>query len=340
MSEETFTGKITIRDVAARAGVALSSVSRVMSGHPDVSLAMRARVEEAVSTLGYEPDLIAQSLRSGSTRIIGFIIRDISNPLYALVARACEQELQRHGYSMILMNSDANIETESKNFQIMRRRRVDGVIASLVDEGDPSVKKSLISLNAAIVLLDREVKGIHTSAVLTNHYQGVYEATKHLLDAGHTKIGFVTGDENVYTTRNRMRGFKQAFGDIGKEIDESFLALGGFDAEYAFVHTHNLMTSQPRPTALMTGGISSTWGALRALKKIGLKVGEDLAFVALDEWPLFDIFSPEISCVYRDARTIGAESAHMMLQILKSGVQKKLIIETKFTARFSSGGGL
>ena len=140
---------VTIRDVAARAGVALSSVSRVLSGHPDVSASMRAKVEEAAQALGYEPDLLAQSLRSGATRTIGFIIRDIANPLFAVVARACEQELRRNGYSLILMNSDGSVETESKNFALLRRRRVDGVIASLVAEDSPYVKKTILSLCTA-----------------------------------------------------------------------------------------------------------------------------------------------------------------------------------------------
>ncbi len=340
MEEETFTGNITIRDVAARAGVALSSVSRVMSGHPDVSPAMRARVEEAVEALGYEPDLLAQSLRSGSTRTIGFIIRDISNPLYALIARACEQELRRHGYSMILMNSDGSIETESKNLLLLRRRRVDGVIASLVAEDSPSVKKTIISLRAPMVLLDREVKGLQASAVITDHLDGVYKATKHLLDLGHTRISFITGAENVYTTRNRIRGFRQAFADAGKDIDETLLALGSFDSEYAFVHTRTLMTRKMRPTALIAGGIGSTSGSLHALSELGIKIGEDLAFVALDEWPLFDVFSPRISSVYRDAKAMGAEAAHLMLEVLKGKPQRESVMETKFTARFSSEGGL
>lgn len=340
MPEETFTRNITIRDVAARAGVALSSVSRVMSGHPDVSLAMRARVEEAVKALGYEPDLLAQSLRSGSTRTIGFIIRDISNPLYALIARACEQELRRHGYSMILMNSDGSVETESNNFLLLRRRRVDGVIACLVAEDSPSVNKIIISLQAPLVLLDREVKGLQASAVRTDHYDGVYEATKHLLEAGHTEISFITGAENVYTTRDRMRGFKQAFADAGKEINEALLGLGGFDAEYAFRRTRALMAKKPRPTALITGGIGSTSGALRALNEMGINIGKDLAFVALDEWPLFDVFSPQISSVYRDAKAIGAEAALILLEVLKGGPQRESVMETKFTARFSSEGGL
>ena len=339
-SEGSLTGNITIRDVAARAGVALSSVSRVMSGHPDVSPSMRSRVEEAVQALGYEPDLLAQSLRSGSTRTIGFIIRDISNPFYALVARACEQELRRNGYSMILMNSDGSVETELQNFLLLRRRRVDGVIASLVVEDSPYVKKIITSLRAPLVLLDREVKGLQASAVITDHFTGVYDATSHLIKAGHSNIAFVTGAENVYTTRDRMRGYRKAFADAGKDVPENLLALGGFDAEYALTHTRSLMAKNPRPTALIAGGVGSTSGALRALNELGIQIGQDLAFVALDEWPLFDVFTPQISSVYRDAKAIGGEAAHLLLEVLKGKVPRESVIETKFTGRFSSQGGL
>ena len=339
-SEGSLIDNVTIRDVAARAGVALSSVSRVMSGHPDVSASMRSRVEEAVQALGYEPDLLAQSLRSGSTRTIGFITRDISNPFYALVARACEQELRHNGYSMILMNSDGSVETELQNFLLLRRRRVDGVIASLVVEDSPYVKKITTSLRAPLVLLDREVKGLQTSAVITDHFSGVYEATSHLIKAGHSNIAFVTGAENVYSTRDRMRGYRKAFADAGKDVQDALLALGGFDAEYALAHTRSLMAKTPRPTALIAGGIGSTSGALRALSELGIQIGQDMAFVALDEWPLFDLFTPQISSVYRDAKVIGGEVAYLVLEVLNGSAPRVSVIQTKFTGRFSSQGGL
>lgn len=332
--------QITIRDVAARAGVALSSVSRVMSGHPDVSPAMQARVEKAILALGYEPDLLAQSLRNGKTRTIGFIIRDIANPLYALVARACEQELRRNGYAMILTNSDGNVETESKNFSLFRRRRVDGVIASLVTENAPGVKKTINSLRAPVVLLDRKVNGLNVAAVLTDHYSGVLAATLHLIENGHRNIAFISGSEDVYTTRDRVRGFKEAFSISGLSNADTWLTLGGFDADYALFQTRNLMTRDPHPTAIITGGIASTSGALRALRDLEIQVGQNVAFIALDEWPLFDVFTPQISSVYRDAHAIGREAAYLMFEMLKGGAPKESLIETRFTARFSSQSGL
>jgi LacI family transcriptional regulator len=301
---------------------------------------MRAKVEEAAQALGYEPDLLAQSLRSGATRTIGFIIRDIANPLFAVVARACEQELRRNGYSLILMNSDGSVETESKNFTLLRRRRVDGVIASLVAEDSPYVKKTILSLRAPLVLLDRDIKGLNASAVITNHLIGVKAATKHLIESGHRDIAFISGAANVYTTRNRIKGFSEAFAEAGLPLPEKLIALGGFDAEYALIHTRHLLLKDPRPTAFVAGGIGSTAGVVRAFNEMKLKIGGDIALIALDEWPLFDVFATDISSVYRDPEAIGSEAAHLILEVLNGNEPRQSIIDTKFTARASSQGGV
>ncbi len=133
MSEHTFDDdevprRPTMHDVAARAGVALSSVSRALSDHPDVSKKMRRRVHDAASELGYEPNFLAQSLRTGSTYTIGFLIRDIANPFFAAMANGAEHFLRQRGFVMLLVNSDGDSEVEANHINVLRRRRVDGMI--------------------------------------------------------------------------------------------------------------------------------------------------------------------------------------------------------------------
>ena len=182
----------TIRDVANLAGVALSSVSRVLSDHPDVSPKMRKKVKDAAKQLDYQPDLLAQSLRSGSTRTVGFVLRDISNPLFAVIARRCEQELRSLGYSMILVNSDGDAEIEAENLSLLRRRRVDGIIVSLESERAATTLEALARFGGSVVLLDREVKGIAVGSVLCDPYSGVYAAVSDLIARGHRKISLIT----------------------------------------------------------------------------------------------------------------------------------------------------
>jgi LacI family transcriptional regulator len=326
---------VTIRDVAARAGVALSSVSRVLSGHPDVSATMRQRVESAAKALGYEPDLLAQSLRRGSTRTVGFVLRDISNPLFANVARRCEQVLRRAGYSMVLANSDGGVEAESVNLALMRRRRVDGVIVSLVSETSAATREALQSLRVPVVLLDREVAGLSAGAVLCDHYTGVRSATEELLMRGHRRIALIPGGLEVRSSRERVRGYRDAFAAASATVDEDLVVAGGFDMDYAKAEVIRLFSRSPEPTALMTGGVGSTAGALRALRQLRREPGREVAIVALDEWPMFDVFTPNLASVARDSDEMGTASARLLLDMLDGASPRVVTIDTTFTSRDS-----
>ncbi len=226
--------RITIHDVAAKADVAISSVSRVLSGHRDVSAKMRAKVEAAVAELGYEPDHLAQSLRTGATNTIGFMIRDITNPLFSIVAQSAEYELRKAGYSMILINSHGDLDAEKENFALFKRRRIDGVIASLVSEDSPYVRNTINELGAPVVLLDREVTGLNASAVICDHAQGVKQATADLIENGYKRIAFVSGRKDVFISRNRIKGYEQALADAKIKIDEDLIRLGKFGEEFAY----------------------------------------------------------------------------------------------------------
>lgn len=329
-----------IHDVAARAGVAISSISRALSGHPDVSDRMRKKVEAAAAELGYEPDFTAQSLRNGATKTIGFIIRDISNPFFGVLAQKCEQELRRAGYSMLLMNSDGDIETEAANIKILRRRKVDGLIASLVAEDAPKLRAALAELKAPVVLIDREVRGLKANAVIGNHHQGVHDAVADLLRLGHRRIAFVSGSTRVFITRDRLQGFKDAFNETDIKIPSDLISLGTFDAEFGESETFRLFNLKNPPTALLAGGIGTTSGAFRACQKLGINPGKDIGFVAIDEWPLFDVFGQQISSVYRNPAEIGQLSAEIILQSLKGDKPKTVSVETRYIARESSSGGL
>lgn len=328
---------ITIRDVAALAGVALSSVSRVLSGHPDVSVTMRTRVEAAAKDLGYEPDLLAQSLRRGSTQTVGFVLRDISNPLFANIARRCEQELRRSGYSMVLMNSDGGVEAESVNLTLMRRRRVDGVIVSLVSETSVATRQALSALRVPVVLLDREVEGFTAAAVLCDHYSGVRRAVEELLMRAHTRVALITGQLDVRTSRERVRAYRDAFAAAQVDVDEGLVLPGGFSVDYAKSETIRLFSRSPRPTAMVTGGVGSTAGTLRALHQLRRTPGRDVAIVALDEWPMFDVFAPNLASVARDSDEMGTASARLLLDMLNGANPHTVIIDTSFIPRASLG---
>lgn len=322
-----------IRDVAARANVALSSVSRVLSGHPDVSEKMRAKVQAAADELGYRPDFLGQSLRSGHTHTVGFLLRDISNPLFANVARRCEQELRHAGYSMIITSSDGDLEVEAENLELLRHRRVDGVIASLVSETAPTTIEQLQAFTVPIVLLDREVEGIDASAVLNDHYAGVREATDALLAGGHTRIALVTGALDVRSSRERLRALQEAYAAAGVPPADDLEVFGTFDAEFGKAEVERLLALPDPPTAILTGGVGPTVGAIQAVRGLGLSLERDVTVVALDEWPHFEAMAPAIWSVTRDSDVMGTTSARVLLDVLKGGEQRTETIVTELHRR-------
>ncbi len=328
----------TIRDVAARAGVALSSVSRVLTKHPDVSPRMREKVEAAAKELGYEPDMLAQSMRTGSTQTVGFVLRDISNPLFANIARRCEQELRANGYSMLITSSDGDEKVEARNLSLLRRRRVDGIICSLVSEDSDDTRAALSSTRTPVVLIDREVRGLAAGAVVCDHYAGVRQATRELLSRGHRRVALVSGTMSVRSTRERLRGYEAAHQEAGVPVNPRYLALGGFDQAFAKTEVQRLLSGVEPPTALLTGGISSTAGALQAMRQLRLVVGEDVAVVVLDEWPLFDMLAPGFSSVSRDSDEMGTAAARLLLDMLHGEPARTITIDTVFTPRESLGG--
>lgn len=328
---------ITIREVAERAGVALSSVSRVLSGNPYVSKVMRQRVEAAVAELGYQPDLLAQSMRSGSTKSVGFALRDISNPLFANIARRCEQVLRQAGYSMVITSSDGDIEAETENLALLRRRRVDGVIASLVSETADATKEALRAFTGPIVLLDREVPDLEAGAVLCDHHFGVLQATEELVARGHEQIALITGSLDVRSSRERRRGYLDALTTAGLKAKEDHMIFGEFDSDFAKSEVIRLLSRSPAITAILTGGFGSTVGALRAMRQLRKEPGKDVSIVALDEWPAFDVFSPWLSSVARDSGEMGAAAAHLLLDMLGGADARAETIDTRFVPRDSLG---
>lgn len=328
--------RATMEDVAERAGVALSSVSRALSDHPDVSPAMRARVEQAVRYLGYEPDFLAQSLRRGSTNTIGFVMRDIANPFFGAIANGAEHYLNRNGYVMLLANSDGLEQLESEHTQALRRRRVDGLLISLVSENSGPTVQALRTLSIPFVLLDRQIEGLEAGSVLSDHHQGVRDAANDLLSLGHRRIALISGSPTIRPTRERIRGLTDALANHRLDIDEQLLVLGSFDAEFARRETSNLLSLADPPTAIVSGGVQSTLGVLEALADRSVVAGDDVALVACDEMPFFDVFRPPISVVARNPERIGEEAAQLLLEIAGGGAPRTIMLPTEYRRRASS----
>jgi LacI family transcriptional regulator len=319
---------VTIRDVADRAGVALSSVSRVLNGHPAVSESLRQRVLSAVAEMDYQPDYTATSLRRGSTMTVAFLLRDIASPLFADMVKATETTLGDHGYSVLLVNSDGDPAREAANIQMLSRRRVDGLIVSLTSERDRDTIAALRSFRPPIVLIDRTIADLEASAVVSDHFGGLSAATRHLIDAGHDRIALINGPHDVLASRERLRGYKAGLRLGGVKFDEALVRMQSYDEAYGYQQTRTLLEVRPEVTAIIAGSAMLSYGTLRALREAGRAVPDDIAMVACDAWRSPELFEPMPTVVYRDAGEIGRVAANLLLQGINDGVFRTVELPT------------
>lgn len=181
-------------EVARQAGVGVASVSRVLTGHPDASEAMRRRVLRAVDELGYEPNLMAQGLRSLQSSTIGAMFSDFANPLLSQIIQGAEQVLRDAGYSLLLTSSEGSSDMGARHLRVLGQRRVDGLIVMAASETDAGVNRLLASSTLAreLVIIDRQLPaGVRAGYVLSDHRTGFAAAARHLLDLGHRRFAFV-----------------------------------------------------------------------------------------------------------------------------------------------------
>ncbi len=325
-----------MREVAEKAGVAMSSVSRVLSDHPDVSPAMRTRVLAAVDELGYEPDLLAQSLRRRETLTVGFVVGDISNPLFAEIVMGVESTLHANGFAMLLTNSLGDPALEAAHIGLLSQRRVDGLIISVLDEAHPETIGRLRELEIPIIVLDRNMPVPAVSRVLSDHRSGMQAAVLHLLDLGHRNIALILGPV-VRPTLERRAGFEQAF--AVRDLPPTYsVHQGSFAVEHGARAMQEILALPDRPTAVIAGGNQLMLGALRVISDRGIELGTELSFVGCDDVAITDLYQPPIAVIRRDNVGVGRAAAGLLLARLRDGAEPSDIeLSTEFVPRPSCG---
>jgi LacI family transcriptional regulator len=329
------TKRANLLDVARLAGVARSSASRALTGHPDVSPAMRQRVLAAAQQLGYEPDFLAQSLRSGQTLTVGFVVPDISNALVAEVTHGAETSLRAHGYTLAVLDSESNPELDVKHIRLLEHRRVDGALIAMADETYPPTLSAMRELSVPSVLIDRELsdESIKCSAVVADHERAVGDVVAHLDGLGHKTIGLVVGSQPIRPDRETARAFRLACSERGLD---AVIDPGPFSPQHGLTATTKMLSSAVRPTAVISGSNGVFPGVLRAIRAHNLEIPRDLSLVAIDDLVMLDLFEPPIDVVKRPALACGRIAGELLLRRLAGEGPESVLLPSEFEPRGSS----
>jgi LacI family transcriptional regulator len=323
---------VTIRDVAARAGVSLGTASRVLSGHPATSSDARTRVTEAAAALGYRPNAQARSLRSTRTHTIGLLVSDVRNPFFADVAHAAEQAALDAGFVTLLGNANEDVDQQDRYLETFLTQRVDGVVITPQGRGSGSLD-ALIDSGLAIVFADRTVDGLDVPSVTTDNGPGLDGAIAHLAGRGHTRIAFIGGPQSISTGRDRYEAFVAAMPAHGLEVNSDLITFGDFREASGTEAAEGLLARPDRPTALLAADNLMAVGALAAVRSHGLTIGTDIELIAFDDTEWFPFLDPPMSVIAHDPGAIGRHAVALLLKVIGGTAPESVVLPTKFVDR-------
>ena len=302
----------TIRDVAERAGVAPITVSRVINNSGYVSPETRARVEAAIAELQYVPNSLARSLRFKRTHTLALVLTDITNPFWTTVARGVEDAASRHGFNVILCNTDENEDKQTEYLNVLLQKQVDGFL--LVPARSTPEPIALIQRQRVpIVVLDRQVPGAQVDVVRGDSEGGAYELTRLLLSLGHRRIAMLSGPQGVSTAVDRVAGYRRAMREAGIAEETMRIYYGEYTQDGGYRMAQEALAARPRPTALFAANNFIAIGALRALREAGLRVPEDIALVCFDDIPATLVIEPFLTVVAQPAYEMGQRATELLL---------------------------
>jgi LacI family transcriptional regulator len=257
-----------IYDVARRAGVSVFTVSTVVNNNGQVSLPLRRRVEAAIRTLNYRPNLLARSLAKRQSHTIGIIVPDIANPYFPIVVRGAEDEAQKGGYSVLLCNSDNQPQKEEQYLQLLLSKRVDGILITKAPGPFTLLQRRMLSdAEAPIVLVMRTCRGLRADAVLADDLQAAFEAVSHLARLGYTRIVFVGGPLNISNGRARRQGFRKALKAYDLHSDPGLVLEGNYRVDSGYRAGLTLLPR--RPDAVFVANYLMAVGFVKAAEEIG-----------------------------------------------------------------------
>jgi LacI family transcriptional regulator len=311
-------GRVTIRDIAEQVGVHASTVSRVLNPETRnmVSPEVIERVQKIATELGYRPNPIAYGLRTNQSMTVGVVVTDLTNPVFPPTIRGIEDTLLASGYVPLLANSDGDQEREKLIVDLMRNRRVDGLILTTSSPNTPvflACKEDKLPL----VVINRTWDDPEMSCVGFDDALGTHLILEHLVKIGHKKFAYIAGPLDLTTGRDRHFGTINAMKEFGIKVDQELFAVAdAFNEEEGKKCCSELLSKGKEFTALVTGSDLIATGCYQALKEHGLRCPQDVSVTGYNDIPLSAHLEPSLTTVRTPRYKTGAEAAKMMLERL------------------------
>jgi LacI family transcriptional regulator len=324
---ERATVTVTIYDVAREAGVSMATVSRVVNNNPNVKPQTRKKVFEAIERLGYRPNAVARGLASKKTTTVGVVIPDISNPIFAEVARGIEDIANMYHYNIILCNADKRKEKEIRVINTLLEKQVDGLLfmgGIVTDEHLQAFKTSSVP----VVLCATADEKKTMPSVDIDHEGAAFDAVSELLREGHRDIAMITGTlQDPANGYARYQGYKRALESAGIPVREEYVRVGNYRYESGMEAAKYFLELAKRPTAIFSATDEMAIGAIHAIQDAGLKVPDDVSLISIDNIRMASMVRPQLTTVAQPMYDIGAVSMRLLTKLMnKDPVEQSQVV--------------
>lgn len=330
--------RMTIKDVANRAGVSITTVSHVINHTRFVSEELIQRVQAAMEELNYQPNTLARSLRMGETKTIGLIVPDNSNPFFAEVSRIIEDIGFEKGYGVFLCNSDGILEKEAAYIRMLIAKQVDGIIFIAAENTQENLI-DLTSRNFPVVVVDRDLPDSAIDVVLVNNEMGGCDAVNYLLNLGHIRIACITGPSQLTPNAARVEGYRLALHNAGIPVQEELVVPGDFRSLSGEKAMERLLQLDEPPTAVFACNDLMAIGALRTLRNHNLRVPEDISVIGFDDISMSVEVTPALTTIAQPIAELSTCAAELLIKRIQDGgkneVAQRIILDTRLVIRDS-----
>jgi DNA-binding LacI/PurR family transcriptional regulator len=326
---------VSIKDIAREAGVSHSTVSRALAGSSLVRPTTKERICRLAEAMGYSRNTVARSLVRQRTETLGLVVSTVADPYVAEVVRGIEEAAFDNGFGVLLCESGNNREREIAAVKMLREKRVDGIVVSASTVGD-FYMPLLDKLHIPIVLVNREQGTEYAYSIATDDLHGGQLAVEHILSFGHRRIGVITGPEHSQSSTNRLQAYRQTLEAHGIPFEPRLVVPGDGRIEGGYAGAEALMSLDPPPTAVFCYNDMTAIGAIRAIKKRGLNVPQDVSVVGFDDIPFAEFIDPPLTTVRQHRYTMGRLATQMILDLLSGrSPQANIYLEGDLIARES-----
>jgi LacI family transcriptional regulator len=315
-----------IRDVARHAGVSIATVSATLNDSNPVSEETRRRVWDAVKAVGYSPNAIARSLRLGKSRLIGVVLGDITNPFCSAVVRVAEKVALAAKYSIIVCNTDDDVERELMVLDQLRAQHVAGILLTPVGRGEDYLRRLEHGNLPPLVTIDQHVPGLTRDCVGVDNRAAARLLTEYLIRLGHRRIAMISGRKGLWTADERIAGFLETMEDGGIAVDPSLCVQTAYRSDTAHAATVPMLTRSDRPTAIIGGNNVIALGALQAIVDLGFRCPDDVSVAGIDDVPWSGLVRPRVTTAAQPIEEITRAAMEWLLQRIADG-------ETSLAAR-------